>query len=291
MKCTGSIPRPILNSRGMHEALQLAFDFLFGAHEAPTASVSDPQEPRAVPTPARYVHPRANRHTQLCGSQVAYQFTRRRRRSIGMLVGEAGLEVSAPRWVPLYEVEAALQEKAAWILRKLDEMQERAERAQAARIQWRDGTSLPVLGQSVTLALGARQTALEPPILHLALPHDAAPEKIRDAAHAWLLQEARRLFAERLDHYAPQLGVQWRKLSLSNAQTRWGSAGVDGSIRLNWRLMHFDLRVIDYVVVHELSHLRVMNHSPRFWATVASVMPDHEERRRALRDENLPKWT
>lgn len=273
----------------MLESLQLAFDFLFGADEARKPLPSSELLPRAQSQP-QYTHPRANRRTQLCGSQVAYQFTRRRRRSIGMLVGEEGLEVSAPRWVPLYEVEAALQERATWILRKLDEMRERAERSQAARIQWRDGTSLPMLGQPVTLALGAQQTAFEPPLLRLALPVDAAPEKIRDAAHAWALQEARRLFAERLDHYAPRLGVQWRKLALSNAQTRWGSAGTDGSIRLNWRLMHFDLSIIDYVVVHELSHLRVMNHSPRFWATVASVMPDYEERRRALRDENLPKW-
>lgn len=273
----------------MLESLQLAFDFLFGADEARKPVPFSEPLPRAQSQP-QYTHPLANRRTILCGSPVAYQFTRRRRRSIGMLVGEEGLEVSAPRWVPLYEVEAALQEKAAWILRKLDEMRERAERSQAARIQWRDGTSIPVLGESVTIALGALQTALEAPYLHLALPADATPEKIRDAVHDWLLQEARKLFAERLDHYAPQLGVQWRKLSLSNAQTRWGSAGADGSIRLNWRLMHFDLRVIDYVVVHELSHLRVMNHSPRFWATVASVMPDYEERRRALREANLPKW-
>ena len=126
--------------------------------------------------------------------------------------------------------------------------------------------------------------------LHLGLPHHAEEKQIRDAVQAWLMRQARRLFTERLDHFAPQLGVQWRKLSLSSAGTRWGSASADGAIRLNWRLIHFRQSVIDYVVAHELSHLRVMDHSPRFWDTVAAVVPDHAERRQQLRLGALPRW-
>ena len=102
--------------------------------------------------------------------------------------------------------------------------------------------------------------------------------------------EAQRVFTERLDHFAPKLGVRWRKLALSNAGTRWGTAHSDGTIRLNWRLIHFRLPVIDYVVAHELSHLRVMDHSPRFWDTVASVVPDYMHLRGQLKDEALPPW-
>ena len=104
------------------------------------------------------------------------------------------------------------------------------------------------------------------------------------------MRQGRRLFTQRLDHFAPQLQVQWRKLALSNAATRWGSAHIDGSIRLNWRLLHFKQAVIDYVVVHELSHLRVMDHSPRFWDTVRAVVPDYAELRKQLKDENTPRW-
>jgi predicted metal-dependent hydrolase len=86
------------------------------------------------------------------------------------------------------------------------------------------------------------------------------------------------------------LGVTWKKLSLSNANTRWGTASADGSIRLNWRLIHFKQDIIDYVVVHELSHLRVMNHSPLFWDTVRTVVPDYAQRRAQLKDELLPRW-
>ena len=72
--------------------------------------------------------------------------------------------------------------------------------------------------------------------------------------------------------------------------TRWGSASADGSIRLNWRLVHFKLSVIDYVVVHELSHLRVMDHSPRFWDTVRAVVPDYADLRGQLKDQPVPRW-
>jgi predicted metal-dependent hydrolase len=126
--------------------------------------------------------------------------------------------------------------------------------------------------------------------LHLGLPHRASEAQIRDAVQAWLMRQARRIFTERLDHFAPQLEVQWRKLSLSSAGTRWGSARSDGSIRLHWRLVHFRMPVIDYVVAHELSHLRVMDHSPRFWDTVRSVVPDYAEVRGLLKDESIPQW-
>jgi predicted metal-dependent hydrolase len=88
--------------------------------------------------------------------------------------------------------------------------------------------------------------------------------------------------------FALRLGVRVRRVALSSAATRWGSANADGSIRLNWRLVHFGLAVIDYVVAHELAHLREMNHSPAFWDVVRSVLPDYEHSRLALRDGQVP---
>jgi predicted metal-dependent hydrolase len=82
--------------------------------------------------------------------------------------------------------------------------------------------------------------------------------------------------------------VQVRRLSLSSAATRWGSASADGSIRLNWRLVHFALPVIDYVVTHELAHLREMNHSPAFWDVVRQALPGFEAARGRLRSDTLP---
>ena len=270
---------------------------------------SPPPKAKGAPLPHELQgleHPQASRRIQLRGTTVLYLFRRSRRRTIGMAVGPDGLEVSAPRWVPLGEVEAALLEKQDWILRKLQEMQARQQRLQGARIDWRDGVELPYLGQGMRVVLapdhpfrewGAQLLPLTPEEpgtaayqLRVGLPHHATAQQLRDAVQAWLMRRAREHFTERLQHFAPRLGVQWHKLSLSSAATRWGSASADGSIRLNWRLIHFKPEVIDYVVVHELCHLQVMNHSPAFWDTVGQVLPDYAERRAQLKDEALPGW-
>jgi hypothetical protein len=268
-----------------------------------------------MPTPNLFTHPRANRESTLCHTQVAYELKRSARRTIGFSIKAEGLVVSAPNWVALKAVEAALQEKAVWIIQKLGDVRERHQRLVAQDILWTDGTQLPYLGAPLTVrlkppAFGRRATAALLPdapalpdtpntpaapstaslTLQLALSADATPAQMRQATQRWLLTQAQAHFTQRLDHFAPQLQVSWRSLSLSNAVTRWGSARIDGSIRLNWRLMHVAPAVIDYVVAHELSHLREMNHSPRFWATVGSVMPEYAALRQQLKEAPVPRW-
>jgi predicted metal-dependent hydrolase len=262
--------------------------------DAPSAPASPPAAPpAATPAPAEFRHPQPQREILLGGHRVAYALRRSRRRSIGFVVGADGLAVSAPRWVGVGEIESALREKSAWILRKLHEQRERGRRLDAARVDWRDGVVLPFLGLPVTVRLDGRTTGavlhVEPQrALHLGLPPTAAPEQIRDAVQSWLQRQARRVFEERCALFAPRLGVRVRRLSLSSAATRWGSASADGSIRLNWRLVHFGISVIDYVVTHELAHLREMNHGPAFWEVVRSALPEFETARGALRHEVLP---
>jgi predicted metal-dependent hydrolase len=284
---------------------------LFDEPEPPPADLPAPvnEVAPAAPAPATarealagevFRHPRAQRDVRLDGHLVAYEMRRARRRSIGFVVGPEGLSVSVPRWVGVKEVDSALQEKRSWILRKLREQRERAQRLQSARIDWRDGTELPFLGDTVILVLDARATGavLDPGadglpgmprrLLRVGLPHTATPEQIRDVVQSWLQRQARRVFEERCAAFALRLNVRVRRLALSSAATRWGSANADGSIRLNWRLVHFGLPVIDYVVAHELAHLREMNHSPAFWDVVRSVLPDYEHSRLALRDGQVP---
>ncbi len=245
-------------------------------------------------------HPRAQRDLRLGEHHVHYELRRARRRSIGFVVGPEGLSVSAPRWVGVGEIEAALREKERWILRKLQEQADRARRMQAARIEWRDGATLPFLGETVILVLDPRTQGAVlntdaqalPGVprltLHLGLPQQAGPDQVRELVQSWLQRQARRLFEERCAVFAARLGVRVRRLSLSSATTRWGSASADGSIRLHWRLVHFALPVIDYVVTHELAHLREMNHSPAFWDVVRSVLPDYEQALGTLREQVLP---
>ena len=257
---------------------------------------------QALLAPASFRHPQASREVVLGHAVVAYALQRARRRSIGFTVGADGLAVRAPTWVTLAAVDAALRDKSAWILRKLGEARERKQRLEHARIVWQDGALLPYLGAPLRVVLdpgasvagalrGAGEGTAAARQLHIGLPSTARPEQIRDAVQAWLMRSARPHFTGRLDHFAPQLGVRWTRLRLSSAQTRWGSARADGSICLNWRLLHFAPAVIDYVVAHELAHLRVMDHSPRFWDTVRSVVPDYAALRRHLHDEPAPQWT
>jgi predicted metal-dependent hydrolase len=254
----------------------------------------------AVPVPLVHRHPRADREIRLGECQVAYLLRRARRKSIGFTVGPEGLAVSAPRWVGVSEIESALREKSGWILRKLGEQRDRQRRLEAARVDWRDGATLPFLGEPIILVLDPRvagtvlNTDAEalPGVprltLHIGLPQTAQPAQICDAVQSWLQRQARRLFEERCAEFAMRLGVKVRRIRLSSAQTRWGSASADGSIHLNWRLVHFGLPVIDYVVAHELAHLREMNHSAAFWEVVRSVIPDLEDRKAQLRDPVLP---
>lgn len=286
---------------------------------SPVTALPATERPAHVPglplpgaiAPAAFAHPQANREVRLADAVVAYAFTRAKRKSIGFVIGPDGLVVRAPRWTPLHEVDAALQEKGSWILRKLQESRERQSRAHSARVEWRDGVVIPFFGQSISVLLdpthgfsgrGAQLKALDAvdpvtgdavageKVLHVGLPKAATADQIRDAVQAWLMRQAASHFKLRMDHFAPLLGVQWKKLRLSSAGTRWGSASADGSIRLNWRLIHFREAVIDYVVAHELSHLREMNHSASFWNTVGTVVPDYQHLRAQLKEDAIPKW-
>jgi predicted metal-dependent hydrolase len=218
------------------------------------------------------------------------------RRSIGFMIDDNGLRVTAPRRITLAEIDNAIRAKQRWILTKLQERGERrATRQQQPPVQWIDGARLPYLGGEITLRLvaAARSSCLFDPeaqVLTIGVVPGLAEWQLKERVKIWYRDEARRIFAERMELYAQRLGVRYASMTLSSAGTRWGSCTVGGNIRLNWRLVHFSLPLVDYVVAHELAHLKEMNHSPRFWATVESVYPDYDGAKMALRkrSQELP---
>jgi predicted metal-dependent hydrolase len=250
-----------------------------------------PPDTSKTPAPAN-----GKRRIHLQEHFLDYTLLRSKRRSIGFLIEDEGLRVTAPRWVTLGEIESAIREKQRWIFAKLNERRERSARRLQPQMQWCDGATLPYLGINITLRIVATHSAgisYDPLAreLTVCLPADASEQQLKDRVQGWLQIEAKRLFAERLPVYAEKLGVSYQSFALSSAMTQWGSCTADGRIRLNWKLMHFALPQIDYVIAHELSHLREMNHSPRFWATVQSIFPEFEEAKKTLRDhapETLP---
>ena len=216
---------------------------------------------------------------------VPYTIKRRRRRSLSLNIDHRGLRVLGPMRTTLREVEQLIQTHEDWILKKLDEW--RKERFQRSwTIHGKE--PLPYLGeplQIVTRAHTLRKPCLALEERTLIVTTDNPADTIRNhrALVLWLRERAMACFEERVALYAEQLGVPMPTLALTQAKTRWGSCNSRGHIRLNWRLIHLPITMIDYVVAHELAHIKEMNHSPRFWAVVETMVPDWQDARRALR--------
>lgn len=223
-------------------------------------------------------------HLALDGALVSYTIKRSaRRRTISILVDEDGLRVGAPWHAPQSAIERLLHKHSAWVLRKVEEWNAR----RAAPRRWSDGETLMLLGERLTLRLTEPATG---GLLHLQgseliVPlSGAAPRSIARAVQDWLCTEALDRFRERVEHYRLLAGIAVSpEVRLSAARTRWGSCHANGRILLNWRLVQMPLRLIDYVVAHEVAHLLEMNHSRRFWRAVAGMVPDYAARRSALR--------
>ena len=256
--------------------LSLAFD----APPAPLATLPEP----APGAPGVRV-------AALAQGPLRYRLRRARRRTIGFTIDEQGLAVAAPRWVSLREIEAAVQEKEGWIRRKLADWHEWRSRRRLPELRFADGGRLPYLGRSVVLRLAGasvtRLVAAAEEELHLALPAQADEARVRDAVQSWLQSEARRVFAERIELILPRVEAPLTAWALSSARSRWGSCSADGRVRLNWRLVHFQVELIDYVIAHELAHLKEMNHGPRFWRAVAQILPGFEAARAEMRRADL----
>jgi len=266
------------------ESPQLDLPLFADAADAGVAIAPPPSAPpRQDPTPNGV----KLRRLTLNGRTLDYALKRSARRTIGFSIDGSGLAITAPRWVTLADIETAIAAKERWIFTKLAEWQTRAEQRALPRIEWRDGAQIPYLGKPVRIALGSANAGLafdaQAGVLALALPTHADAQQIKDRVQGWLQTEAKRIFGERLAYYAEKLGVAYKGYALSSAATRWGSCSSDGRIRLNWRLIHFPLSIVDYVVAHELAHLREMNHSPRFWQTVESIFPEFREARHTLK--------
>jgi predicted metal-dependent hydrolase len=231
------------------------------------------------------MNPVVTTSTLLDGQAVNYILHRSPgRRRISLSVDERGLRVGAPLRASLREIETLLRDHARWVIRKLSEWNDK--RVPVRR--WATGETLAYLGLPLKLevAQGERGVALMPPQLQIRAPDPAAASVEALTTH-WLRTQALDHFHQRIAHFRPRvtLDATGVTLRLSNARGRWGSCHVSGRISLSWRLIHFPQHLIDYVVVHELAHLREMNHSPRFWAVVGSVIPDYAARRREIRRE------
>lgn len=246
-----------------------------------------PLKPRAATPPATDQPPK--RQLLVGDFVLEYSLRRSTRRSIGFMIDDEGLRVTAPKRISIAEIDNAIHTKQHWILSKLKERRERrAARLEKPPVEWIDGARLPYLGSDISLRLlvGGRNRAsydASTRTLTMILVPGATEELLKERVKAWYQQEAKQLFVQRLDLYAERLGVRYSAFGLSSAGTRWGSCTAERKIRLNWKLIHFSLPLIDYVIAHELAHILEMNHSARFWHNVGLIYPEYEEARNLLR--------
>ena len=218
-----------------------------------------------------------------------------RRRNVHVLVNDdGGLEVRAPWRFSVDDARAAIQEHRNWVLGALEETRTRLR----LRPQLVSGSTLPLLDEQLRLRVqvhaqlslfDARDKARsrlgnvsrDGRDLHVQV-YAAEQSAVRRLLESWYREQAELSFARYMPAIAQMLDVHYGQVSVRAQRTRWGSCSSNGTINLNWRLILMPTRLMEYVLAHELAHLREMNHSPAFWALVETVFADYRQRRRDL---------
>lgn len=227
----------------------------------------------------------------LHGQRVPYAVRRSaRRRTLGLTIDTRGLRVAAPIKARQTDIERLIDSNARWVLAKLLEWQQPEH---AAARTWAPGDPLLYLGtaRALKVAPGRPGLAVFDDCLILTVPRPHNQAEMRTRLRALIKDLARCHFSLRLAHYSAQFGVEEPQLRLTRAATRWGSCARDRDgchrVSLNWRMIHLQPRLIDYVVAHEVAHMKHMHHGPRFWAAVARLYPEYEAAREEMRRISL----
>lgn len=195
---------------------------------------------------------------------------------------DAGLTVVLPARSRI-DVAGLLDSRSTWIFRHLDRLARHPVPAAPPLIG--HGSILRYLGGSLRVELAAGATAPEVDEAAGVLRAPAADHRpLRATIETWYRRRAETVFAERLRLINDGLGYRFQRVTIRDQKTRWGSCSARGNLAFNWRLVMAPLKIVDYVVVHELVHLIELSHSPAFWARVAAIDPEHRAHRRWLRD-------
>lgn len=240
-----------------------------------------------------------------------YQLTRSKRKSLSIIIGKDGtIQVKAPNWLPKYQIDQFIREKADWIEEKRSEVYKMQQRKPVHTFQ--EGDNFLVSGETYRLTFQTRTYSRQEERenreteeitldckekLLLMRAEDTAPANVRRRLEEWYIQQAKQVFPERVRYYYPMvfrlagtLGKEIdsvNRIAIRNQKTRWGSCSSKGNLNFNWRLLMAPKEILDYVVVHELCHLAYLNHSRQFWQMVACILPDCQKRRSWLKTNGM----
>lgn len=211
-----------------------------------------------------------------------YKLIRKKRKSIGIYIKNAQVEVRAPLKYPEKEIDKFVHEKEDWIIEKLNLQQQRCEVSYGSFILLL-GKEYPIMEHDIKIAEFDGSA--------FKIPQGLASEEIKNACTTIYRAQAKIIIQQRVNHHADIMQVAPKSVKINAAKTRWGSCSNRGSLNFSWRLIMADHDTIDYVIIHELAHLREMNHSPRFWIIVEKFAPDYKKSKEHLKKlQNALLW-
>ena len=223
------------------------------------------------------------------GTTIDFEVRRskRRRKGVSLRITDDGLRVLVPWRLTRDQVRRIVLERADWVLESL------TERRQRPQLRFVTGETLPYEGRDLTLHItrnrsGSTDAQLEDGRLHVTLPadlpEDERREEVQQALKAWYSARAAERLPQLVDEWWPRLGRGKKgRVLIGDQRSRWASCAADGTLRFSWRVMTLDPDLIESIVVHELAHLTIRNHSPAFWSIVAKHIPDVKKKRARLR--------
>ncbi len=219
---------------------------------------------------------------QIDNRELKYILTKSSRKTVGITIEQNGtVKVTSPFHVSENYINELLQRKSHWIIKKLNNIEIRAVKANKAK-RFEEGEHFRLLGKEYRLKLYRSGTLKKPTIrliddnIIIAAPENAEVDKLKDSLKLWYIKQFKLVIADRIKYYSSIIDVCPKKITVREQKTRWGSCSSKGNINLNWKLIMASIEVLDYVVVHELCHMREMNHTKEFWKLVEGVLPQYK---------------
>ena len=219
----------------------------------------------------------------------------KRRKTVQITVDGGGVQVAAPSSAEDSKLREIVRKRAPWIL---DHSSEGL--LAVPRKRFVSGETLPYLGRNIRMVIkieerGKAEVRFDHWRFQVSIPSGLDDENYRDRIRRafvnWYRRRAHSRLTEAVERWWPLLGPgETSRVLIRDQRLRWGSCASDGTLRFNWRTVMLPTKLIEYVVVHELAHLKIKNHSADFWGLVTRTLPDAQQRRRDLREagQSLP---
>lgn len=225
-----------------------------------------------------------------------YSIEYKTKKNIAIYVDINGVRVTAPHRTSIKHIEDLLLKKSSWILKKLHQMDETKQLVTYK--EFTTGEEIPYLDNNYPLVVTSKSNikkaslSFQNSCFTAEIPDNYSSTERKTALKQllikWYKTQGKNDIQERLKYLCPKLGKHPSKVTVKEQKTLWGSCNpIRKTININWRILMAPIEIVDYIIVHELAHLHHPNHSPEFWRTVSSILPDYKERRSWLKKHGI----